>query len=108
MADCNELSLQSLLNYFHVMSNDWLKIGRALGVPDSMLHEVEAPYQHGGLYWPTVDRPKQQMTEMFQYWLDNTPDASWEQVVRALEHIGQSTLALTIKQQQLWVQPSCE
>ena len=74
----------------------------------SKLRKIEAPYQHCESYLSAAGRLKQQMAEMIQYWLDNTPDASWEQVVRALEHIGHFTLALTIKQQFLWDQPTCE
>ena len=44
------------------------------------------------------DASKQAMVKMFQYWLNTTPSASWEQVASALERGGQLKLASTINQ----------
>ena len=98
-ADIVRPTLQTMIHHLNEVHNDWFVIGIALNVPHNKLQRTEFEYFRSGL--------KRCMVEMIQYWLD-FPNASWEQVVKALDIVGHSTLASTIKQQYLWDQPSCE
>ena len=68
---------------------DWYVIGAALGVPVPTLREIQASNSQGGVQRWKID--------MFQTWLDSTPNASWENVIRALEQCGRVTLAVRLK-----------
>ena len=51
---------------------------------------------------------KRMMYEVIHEWLYHCTNASWKEVVSALEQLDQFELAVTIKKQYLWNQPSCE
>ena len=92
-----------MVQYLIAMHNDWFVIALALGLPHYDLENIKRSSIVTG-----PKGPKRIMVEIIQYWLHRTPDASWEQVVSALELVGHSTLASTIKQQYLLDQPPCE
>ena len=63
-----------------------------MGVPVKQLQKIES------LHRGELERCK---IDMLQYWLDNDVNASWKDVVRALEHTNQLVLAETVKQKYL-------
>ena len=65
--------------------SDWHQLGVRLGLEMSQLREVEQSYHVGG-----VSRMK---SEMLDLWLRSTPSASWEELVTALEEMGESVVA---------------
>ena len=80
--------------------DDWFVFGMMLNVPVSELRKIESSNPKG-----SVERCK---IETLQYWLDNNVNASWKEVVRALEQTDQLVLAATVKQKYLWLTNSSE
>ena len=69
--------------------DDWFTLGVALGVTVRKLREIQTSNPQGGVqHW---------MTDMFQSWLDSTPTASWEDVIRALEQLDHVVLAARLR-----------
>ena len=83
--------MQQLL---HELENitDWFPFGVCLGVPVAELQKIEASH-HG-----EVERCK---IEMLQYWLRNSQNTSWEDVLHALELSNEHLLASRLKRQYL-------
>ena len=77
---CNEL----------VSVSDWRKLGLYLGVQDYELDKIKRSYPS-----EDCDGWKQ---KIFSLWLRHTPSSSWRDVVRALQQMGENTLAETLKQ----------
>ena len=69
--------------------DDWFTFGVALGVPVRKLREIETSKPQGGVQRWKVD--------MFQSWLDSTPTASWEDVIKTLEHVDHVALATRLR-----------
>ena len=70
--------------------NDWYSLGVALKVPPSKLKEIrQSAPQEGIQYWKI---------ELLQYWLDSTPDASWNDIIVALKTIGHHTLSARLRE----------
>ena len=84
-------TFQRLLEELNDVDN-WFLFGAFLGVPVKQLQKIES--SHRG----EVERCK---IEMLQYWLDNNVNASWKDVVRALEQTNQLVLAETVKHKYL-------
>ena len=66
----------------------WHQLGINLGVPADELRRIEHDYQGN-------DRRR---AEMLDLWLRCTPNATWEDVVRALQQMGENTVAEKIRQ----------
>ena len=64
-----------------------------LGVPPSRLKAIQASKGQGGVQQWKVD--------MFQAWLDNKLDASWEDIVSALKQLENLRLATKLKKKYL-------
>ena len=88
-----------MLHHLDAVHSDWFLIGIALKIPHRKLRSLEFLHSHSS--------SNHCMSEMIYYWLDS-PNASWDQVVNALELVGHSELALILKQQYLWDHPTCE
>ena len=74
---CEELSTVS----------DWYQLGLKLGVPDYQLDKIQR--NHSSSQWKL---------ETLKLWLQLKPNASWMNVVRALQRMEENTLAKWIRQ----------
>ena len=63
-----------------------------LGVPVSKLRVIESMNKD-------VEQCK---LETLQYWLNNKIDASWKEIVQALEFLDECVIATKVKQKYLW------
>ena len=77
---CDELSTVS----------DWLQLGLKLGVPHDELNVIQRNYPFEG-----CSRWK---LEVLKLWLQIKPNASWISLVKALQQMGERTLAKRIRQ----------
>lgn len=68
---------------------DWYQLGMKLGVPDHKLDEIQRSLPHEG-----VSRWRH---EVLSLWLKLTCNASWRNVVRALQRMEESALAEKIQ-----------
>ena len=64
---------------------DWHQLGLFLGLEMSTLREVHQSFHAEGL-------PRMKC-EVFERWLRTTPGASWEDLVTALEEMGENVVA---------------
>ena len=69
---------------------DWFLLGINLGLPEHELSKIRQNYAHQGI--------DQQRVEMLNLWLRCTPNATWEDVVRALEQMGENRVAENIRE----------
>ena len=69
--------------------SDWILFGVSLGVPVRKLNNIKLDDPHGG-----VENWK---IEMFHFWLRLKSDASWKDVVQALEQNDYGFLAARVK-----------
>ena len=69
--------------------NDWYTFGVALDIPVRQLRIIQSSNPHAG-----VDR---WLVDMFEYWLSSNPDASWKDIIQALEQTDQLVLAAEVK-----------
>lgn len=90
-ADVSVPTIQNLLQELKGF-NDWYMFGTFLNVPVKELQKIESS-RRGEL-----DRCK---IDTLQYWLDNNVNASWKDVIRALEQTDQLVLASTLKHKYL-------
>ena len=65
---------------------DWKKLGINLGLPKDELHKI----QHDNKW------DFQRKVQMLDLWLQRTPNATWEDVVIALQKMGKTTVAESI------------
>ena len=77
------------LLFSELLEVDWFTFGVLLGVTVRKLQEIKASNPQGGV--------QQWKIEMFQSWLDSTPTASWEDIIRALEQADHVTLATRLR-----------
>ena len=77
--------------------DDWYTLGVALGVPVPRLREIQRSNQAEGVGRWKVD--------MFEYWLNLNPTASWKDVTRALEQLGHISLAARLKSEYVLLRP---
>ena len=87
--DIPPLTVQQLLKQLHEV-NDWYSLGVVLGVPVERLQEIQASNSQGGVWHWKIN--------MFQFWLNSTLNASWEDVISALEEIDHVALAARLKE----------
>ena len=71
----------------HLRVSDWNRLGLALELDSYDLDIIEK--DNPG------DRRKQAL-KMFQLWLNSKPDASYEQLIRALREVGDGTVASSL------------
>ena len=76
-------TVQQLLSAVNSVT-DWHQLGLHLGLEMSTLREVYQSFHVEG-----VPRMK---SEMFDRWLRSTPGASWEDLVTALEEMGEKVV----------------
>ena len=86
-------TLQLLLIELKGLQN-WFTYGVFLGIALPTLKLIESSYHQN-----QIDRCK---IDMLEHWLNTNLDASWKDVVRALEQTDQLKLAATVKQKYLW------
>ena len=68
---------------------DWHTLGLQLDLTTTQLNSIHVTYYALG-----VDRLK---TEMFDVWLKSSPDASWMDVITALEDMGMDRVASNVR-----------
>ena len=71
------------------VTDDWKLFGVSLGVPVRKLDTIKLDDPHGGV--------ESWKLKMFQLWLQSKPDASWNDVVRALEENEFFSLAAKLR-----------
>ena len=86
------LDVQYLSSELQSVTN-WYQLGIHLGLETHELDMVQMDYAHQG-----NDRQRLQMLDL---WLQRTPNATWENVVRALELIGRNRVAENIRQKHI-------
>ena len=69
--------------------NDWYSLGVALRVHPNKLQEIQKSSPQEGIQRWRID--------LLHYWLNSTPDASWNDIVVALEKIGHNTLSVQLR-----------
>jgi len=77
---------------------DWYQLGMKLGVPDYKLDEIERNHPTDG-----VSRWRD---EVLSLWLRLIPNASWNNVIRALQQMGEKALAEKIRHKHFTGAPS--
>ena len=77
---------------------EWYQLGMKLGVPDYKLDEIQRNHPHEG-----VGRWR---VEVLALWLRLTPNASWRNVMKALQRMGENTLAEKIRHKHIRGPPS--
>ena len=80
--------------------DNWNLFGVSLGVPANTLDTIKLNDPNGG-----VENWK---LKMFQFWLQSNVDASWKEVVRALEENNLTLLAATLSRKYLLAADSSE
>ena len=68
---------------------DWYVFGVALDIPVRQLNAIQSSNPHGGV--------ERWLVDMFEYWLNSNPDASWKDIIQALEQTDQLVLAAKVK-----------
>ena len=69
---------------------NWFLLGVNLRLPKHELSKIQQNYAHQG--------NDQQRVEMLDLWLRRTPNATWEDVVDALQQMGENTVAENIRE----------
>ena len=67
---------------------NWMNVGIGLGVPGSKLQEIKQQ--------SSTEREKS--LALVDYWVNTDPNASWEQLARALYRMGEHRAAAVTKQ----------
>jgi len=83
-----KLDVQKLCDVLEGVTN-WYQLGIKLGILPAKLRKIEENYRGN-------DRRK---TETLDTWLQQTPNASWSNVVGALQQMGENTVAESVQQQ---------
>ena len=86
-------TVQLLLKELKDVTDDWKLFGLSLGVPVRNLNTIKLDDPHGG-----VENWK---LKMFEIWLQYKPDASWKDVVRALNEKDYNNLAAKLSRKYL-------
>ena len=81
------LNVQNLSTELETVSN-WYILGFKLGLPKHDLDMIECDHQ----------RNDRRRVEMLDLWLQHTPNATWNDVIRALEQMGENRVAKNIRQ----------
>ena len=83
----SRLNLKNLCSELATVIN-WFLLGINLGLPKYELSKIQQNYASQGI--------DQQRLEMLDLWLQRTPNATWEDVVRALQQMGENRVAENI------------
>ena len=83
------LNLKNLSSELATVIN-WFLLGINLGLPKHELSKIQQSYASQGI--------DQQRLEMLYLWLQRTPNATWEDVVRALQQMGENAMAENIRE----------
>ena len=83
------LNLKNLSSDLAAVIN-WFLLGINLGLPKHELSKIQQRYASQG--------NDQQRLEMLYLWLQRTPNATWEDVVRALQQMGENRVADNIRE----------
>ena len=81
------LSVQNLSTELETVI-DWYILGLNLGLPKHLLDEIERDYQGNN----------RRKTQMLDLWLRRTPNATRDDVIRALKQMGENSVAENILQ----------
>ena len=76
-----------LRDLMHLRVSDWNRLGLALELDPYDLDIIEKDHQG--------DRRRQTL-KMFQLWLNSKPDASYEQLIKALHEVGDEAVASSL------------
>ena len=87
--DIPSLTIYQLTEELHGM-NEWYPLGVALRVHPNMLQEIQKSSPLEGIQRWRID--------VLQYWLNSTPDASWNDIIVALEKIGHKALSANLRE----------
>ena len=68
----------------HLQVSDWYRLGLALTLSSYDLDMIEKDFRGD---------TRKQTCKMFDLWLKTQPDASYEQLIKALRKVGDETLA---------------
>ena len=68
----------------HLQVSDWHRLGLALGLKFDDLNIIEKDFRGD---------TRKQTCKMFELWLRTQPDASYEQLIKALHEVGDKTVA---------------
>ena len=71
----------------HLQVSDWYRLGLALTLPSYDLDIIEKDFRGD---------TRKQTCKMFDCWLKTQPDASYEQLIKALHDVGDETLATSL------------
>ena len=71
----------------HLQVSDWYMLGLELQFKSYDLDIIEKDHPNNA---------KSQTCEMFKIWLRTQPDASYEQLIKALHKIGYETIAISL------------
>ena len=82
-------TVKLLIKELKEVTDDWKLFGVSLGVPVKKLKAIKLDDPHGG-----VENWK---LEMFHFWLRLKSDASWKDVIQALEESDYGSLAARVK-----------
>ena len=69
---------------------DWYSLGVALRIHPNKLQEIQKLSPLEGIQRWRID--------LLQYWLNSTPDASWNDIIVALKTIGHHTLSAKLRE----------
>ena len=85
-ADIPRPTVQQLLRELNDV--DWYLLGGVLGLSTAKLQGIKSSNSSGVHHWKI---------DMFQSWLDSTPTASWQDVIKALEQLDHKVLAARLR-----------
>ena len=67
--------------------SDWNRLGLALKLDSYELNIIEQDFQ---------GNTRKQTLKMFELWVKTQPDASYEQLIKALHEVGEETVASSL------------
>ena len=76
-----------LKDLMHLQVSDWNRLGLALMLVPYDLNIIEQDFQGD---------TRNQSLKMFELWLKTQPDASYEQLIKALHEVGEETVASSL------------
>ena len=71
----------------HLQVSDWNRLGLALKLNSYDLNIIEKDFRGD---------TRTQTLKMFEHWLKTQPDASYEQLIKALREVGDETVASSL------------
>ena len=71
----------------HLQVSDWYRLGLALTLSSHDLDIIEKDHRGD---------TRKQTCKMFDHWLRTQPDASYEQLIKALRDVGEETVATSL------------